>query len=109
MVIDGFPNPGTGPMAERLERLRRDHDRYRRATLLEPRGSDVLVGALLCEPQNPAHTAGVIFFNNAGYLGMCGHGTIRLVNDAGSTWVTSSQASSKSSIRRSATVQRHAA
>jgi 4-hydroxyproline epimerase len=79
VVIDGFPNLGTGPMAERLERLRREHDRYRRAALLEPRGSDVLVGALLCEPQNPAHTAGVIFFNNAGYLGMCGHGSIGLI------------------------------
>ncbi|MEO6281547.1 4-hydroxyproline epimerase [Roseateles sp.] len=79
VVIDGFPNLGAGSMAERLERLRVDHDRYRRATLLEPRGSDVLVGALLCAPQDPAHTAGVVFFNNAGYLGMCGHGTIGLV------------------------------
>ncbi|WP_457420561.1 4-hydroxyproline epimerase [Roseateles sp. P5_E7] len=79
VVIDGFPDLGAGPMAERLEQLRHHHDRYRRATLLEPRGSDVLVGALLCAPQDPAHTAGVIFFNNAGYLGMCGHGTIGLV------------------------------
>ena len=79
VVVDGFPDLGTGPMAERRERLAREHDRYRRATLLEPRGSAVLVGALLCAPQDPAHTAGVIFFNNAGYLGMCGHGTIGLV------------------------------
>jgi 4-hydroxyproline epimerase len=79
LVVDGFPDLGTGSMAERRERLAREHDRYRRATLLEPRGSEVLVGALLCEPQDPAHTAGVIFFNNAGYLGMCGHGTIGLV------------------------------
>jgi len=79
VVIDGFPDLGAGSMAERLERLRADHDRYRRATLLEPRGSDVLVGALLCAPQDPAHAAGVVFFNNAGYLGMCGHGTIGLV------------------------------
>jgi 4-hydroxyproline epimerase len=47
--------------------------------VLEPRGSDVVVGALLCEPVAPDATAGVIFFNNAGYLGMCGHGTIGLV------------------------------
>jgi len=79
LVIDGFPELGTGSMAQRRELLSREHDRYRRATLLEPRGSEVLVGALLCAPQNPAHTAGVIFFNNAGYLGMCGHGTIGLV------------------------------
>jgi 4-hydroxyproline epimerase len=79
LVIGGFPELGKGAMAERRELLAREHDRFRCATLLEPRGSDVLVGALLCEPQNPAHAAGVIFFNNAGYLGMCGHGTIGLV------------------------------
>ncbi|WP_457323222.1 4-hydroxyproline epimerase [Roseateles sp. P5_E11] len=79
VVIDGFPDLGAGTMAERRELLAREHDRYRRATLLEPRGSEVLVGALLCPPQDPAHTAGVIFFNNAGYLGMCGHGTIGLM------------------------------
>jgi 4-hydroxyproline epimerase len=79
VVIDGFPDLGTGPMAERREQLAHAHDPYRRATLLEPRGSEVLVGALLCAPQDPAHTAGVIFFNNTGYLGMCGHGTIGLV------------------------------
>ncbi len=45
----------------------------------EPRGSDVMVGALLCEPTDPACAAGVIFFNNVGYLGMCGHGSIGLV------------------------------
>lgn len=79
VVIGGFPDLGHGTMAERRGRLARDHDAYRRATLLEPRGSEVLVGALLCEPQDPAHTAGVIFFNNTGYLGMCGHGTIGLI------------------------------
>lgn len=79
VVIGGFPDLGPGSMAERRELLAREHDRYRRATLLEPRGSEVLVGALLCLPQDPAHTAGVIFFNNTGYLGMCGHGTIGLV------------------------------
>jgi 4-hydroxyproline epimerase len=79
VVTGGFPDLGHGTMAERRERLARGHDAYRRATLLEPRGSEVLVGALLCAPQDAAHTAGVIFFNNTGYLGMCGHGTIGLV------------------------------
>ena len=79
VVIDGFPDLGAASMAERRALLAQEHDRYRRATLLEPRGSAVLVGALLCAPRNPAHTAGVVFFNNAGYLGMCGHGTIGLV------------------------------
>ena len=79
VVIGGGPDLGTGPLAERLERLRTGHDELRRAVILEPRGSDVLVGALLCEPSREGASAGVIFFNNVGYLGMCGHGTIGLV------------------------------
>ncbi len=75
-VLGGLPELGSGPLAERLERLRSHHDDYRRAILCEPRGSDVLVGAYLLEPFSPASAAGVIFFNNAGYLGMCGHGAI---------------------------------
>lgn len=79
LVIDGFPDLGTGTMAERRALLAERHDAWRAATVLEPRGSDVVVGALLCAPQDPANAAGVIFFNNSGYLGMCGHGTIGLV------------------------------
>src|SRR5579859_3075635 len=75
-VLAGGPHLGSGPLVERLEKLRRHHDVYRRAVLCEPRGSEALVGAMLVEPVDPAAVAGVIFFNNAGYLGMCGHGMI---------------------------------
>jgi 4-hydroxyproline epimerase len=75
-VIDGGPDLGSGTMAERLARFRSEHDRFRSAVVNEPRGSDVVVGALLCEPADPSCAAGVIFFNNVGYLGMCGHGSI---------------------------------
>jgi 4-hydroxyproline epimerase len=79
VVITGGPSLGSGSMQERLDRLRADHDGFRSAVVNEPRGSDVLVGALLCEPRNYSAAAGVIFFNNVGYLGMCGHGTIGLI------------------------------
>ena len=79
LVTGGFPDLGRGSMAERRALLAERHDPWRAATVLEPRGSDVVVGALLCEPVSPDAAAGVIFFNNAGYLGMCGHGTIGLV------------------------------
>jgi len=75
-VLSGGPELGGGPIADRLERFRREFDSYRRAILCEPRGSDVLVGALLIEPFDKTCAAGVIFFNNAGYLGMCGHGMV---------------------------------
>lgn len=79
LVYEGFPDLGNGSMAERLDVLKAHHDHWRRAVMLEPRGNDVLVGALLCEPVDPRAAAGVIFFNNSGYLGMCGHGTIGLM------------------------------
>lgn len=79
VVISGGPDLGNGPLAERLERFRGQYDSFRSAVVNEPRGSDVMVGALLCEPNDPACAAGVIFFNNVGYLGMCGHGSIGLV------------------------------
>ncbi len=79
LVISGGPELGHGPMAERLARFRDQHDAWRRALVNEPRGNDVLVGALLCVPHDASNACGVIFFNNTGYLGMCGHGTIGLV------------------------------
>lgn len=79
VIIDGFPDLGGGSVAERLEVFRRDHDHLRTAVVCEPRGHDAIVGALLCEPVDASSAAGVIYFNNVGYLGMCGHGTIGLV------------------------------
>lgn len=79
LVVDGFPDLGNGSMAERRALLAAEHDRWRTATVLEPRGNDVIVGALLCPPVDARNAAGVVFFNNSGYLGMCGHGTIGLV------------------------------
>jgi len=79
LILAGGPDLGNGPLAQRRERLRRDHDDLRTAAVNEPRGSDVIVGALLCEPVDPDCAAGVIFFNNVGYIGMCGHGTIGLI------------------------------
>src|SRR5262245_58575654 len=79
VVIDGGPDLSTGNLADRRECLRTRFDEFRRAVICEPRGSDVLVGALLCPPVDPTCVAGVVFFNNVGYLGMCGHGAIGVV------------------------------
>jgi 4-hydroxyproline epimerase len=79
VIIEGGPDLGSGPLADRCARLQREFDRYRSAVVNEPRGSDVYVGALLVPPADRSATAGVIFFNNVGYLGMCGHGTIGVV------------------------------
>jgi 4-hydroxyproline epimerase len=79
IVVEGGPDLGGGSVANQLEVFRNEHDRFRSAVVNEPRGSDVLVGAILVPPGEPNCVAGVIFFNNVGYLGMCGHGTIGLV------------------------------
>jgi 4-hydroxyproline epimerase len=79
LVVSGGPDLGNGALSERLEGFRARHDHFRSAVVNEPRGSDVMVGALLCEPVDRTCAAGVIFFNNVGYLGMCGHGTIGLI------------------------------
>jgi 4-hydroxyproline epimerase len=79
VVLDGGPDLGRGPMAERAKLLRQNHDQFRSAVVNEPRGSDVLVGALVCEPADPTCSLGVIYFNNVGPIGMCGHGTIGLI------------------------------
>jgi 4-hydroxyproline epimerase len=76
VVISGGPELGSGSMAERRAIFRDRYDSFRSAVVNEPRGSDVVVGALLLEPVDPAAAAGVIYFNNVGYLNMCGHGTI---------------------------------
>ncbi|HET7626329.1 MAG TPA: proline racemase family protein [Verrucomicrobiae bacterium] len=79
VVLSGGPDLGKGPLAERRERFQKNFDRFRSAIVNEPRGSDVVVGALLVEPEDSSCAAGVIYFNNVGYLGMCGHGTIGTV------------------------------
>lgn len=79
MILDGGPDLGTGSLAARRELFCRRFDRFRSAVVNEPRGSDATVGALLCAPVDPDSAAGVIFFNNVGCLGMCGHGTMGVV------------------------------
>jgi 4-hydroxyproline epimerase len=79
LAIDGGPDLGNGSMVERLSVFRNKFDRFRSAIVNEPRGSEAMVGALLCKPADPSSAAGVIFFNNVGYLGMCGHGAMGVI------------------------------
>ena len=80
VVLAGGPDLGGGSVADQLAVFRERHDAFRRAVVNEPRGSDVLVGALLVPPADPSCVAGVIYFDNVTFLGMCGHGTIGLVS-----------------------------
>lgn len=79
IIVEGGPELGSGSMAERSKIFEAQFDEFRTASINEPRGSDVIVGGILCDPVDPQSTAGVVYFNNASYLGMCGHGTIGLI------------------------------
>lgn len=79
LVMEGGPDLGDGPLEQRLQRFKESFDPFRSAIVNEPRGSDPVVGALLCRPHREDCDFGVLFFNNVGYLGMCGHGTIGVV------------------------------
>ncbi|MBI2380711.1 MAG: 4-hydroxyproline epimerase [Gammaproteobacteria bacterium] len=79
VIVAGGPDLGSGSLGERRGRLAEQFDHLRSAIANEPRGSDPVVGAYLLPPSDPSCVAGVIFFNNVGYLGMCGHGSIGLV------------------------------
>lgn len=76
VIVEGGPDLGDGNLQERVERFADEFDDVRKMAVLEPRGNDAVVGALLCEPTKKDCAAGVLFFNNTGYLGMCGHGSI---------------------------------
>jgi proline racemase len=79
VVVSGGPDLGGGTVTDQLKVFHDRHDAFRSAVVNEPRGSDVLVGAMLVEPADKSCVTGVIFFNNVGLLQMCGHGTIGLV------------------------------
>ena len=75
-IVEGGPELGVGRLAERAARFESGHAWIRSALLTEPRGFDAMVGALLCPPDDPSCATGIVFFDTAGNLGMCGHGTI---------------------------------
>ena len=78
VVVSGGPDLGGGSVAAQARVFAERHDEFRSCVVNEPRGSDILVGAILVPPLDPTAACGVLFFNNVGLLGMCGHGTIGL-------------------------------
>ncbi|MBE9639949.1 proline racemase family protein [Salipiger mangrovisoli] len=78
VILDGGPDLGSGPLAERAAKLASEHRAFYRSVSLEPRGQVAMVCALLVEPVDPDCVTGVIYFDAEAVLGMCGHGTIGL-------------------------------
>ncbi|WP_067219055.1 4-hydroxyproline epimerase [Marinomonas gallaica] len=78
VVLEGGPDLGSGPLSERAQRLATEHTDFYRSLVVEPYGQEAMVGALLVEPTDPSCVTGVIYFDAAAVIGMCGHGTIGL-------------------------------
>lgn len=79
LIVANGPDLGSGPLDMRVKKFRQSFDHLRTAVIGEPRGSEAMVGGLICKPCDPTHSAGIMFFDGAGFLGMCGHGTIGLL------------------------------
>jgi len=76
ILTGGLPAVQGATMAHKREQLFLHHDHLRRALVHEPRGHDAIVLAYLLPPCDPEAHLGVVFANDAGYLGTCGHGSI---------------------------------
>ncbi len=76
IIVKGFPELKGNSMMEKKQDLQLNHDTYRRALVLEPRGHKDMFGAVLTEPTVPEADFGVIFMDDKGCLNMCGHGSI---------------------------------
>ena len=87
IVTGGLPVIAGATMAEKRAELQRSHDDLRKALVLEPRGHDAIVLAYLLPPCTPGAHLGVVFANDAGYLGMCGHGAIGVATVAVATGI----------------------
>lgn len=79
VVVGGMPEFRSRTTLDLREELGRDHDWIRTLCIGEPRGFDAVVGAVLVDSDRDDCEAGIVFFNNVGYLWGCLHGTIGVV------------------------------
>ncbi|GIO08448.1 proline racemase [Brevibacillus reuszeri] len=77
-VISGLPKLKGETMADKMLHMKAEYDWIRTLLMYEPRGHDVMSGALIVEPCHPDADFGVIYIETGGYLPMCGHDTIGL-------------------------------
>jgi len=75
-VIGGLPHIPGKTMAEKMQYLKENLDSLRTMLVYEPRGNEVMSGAILTQPCHPDADIGVIYIEVGGYLPMCGHDTI---------------------------------
>jgi len=81
VAAGGPPLDGATMSARRQDFLAR-YDWIRTGLMFEPRGHDVMSGAILYPPTRPDCDVAVLYIETSGCLPMCGHGTIGTVTFA---------------------------
>lgn len=82
LVSGGGPILEGGTMLEKRAHFLRTYDWIRTGLMFEPRGHDMMSGAILYPPTRPDCDVAVLFIETSGCLPMCGHGTIGTVTMA---------------------------
>lgn len=82
VVTKGGPNLLGNSMSEKRQHFLKEFDWIRKGLMFEPRGHDMMSGAILYPPQNPENDFGILFIETSGCLPMCGHGTIGTITIA---------------------------
>lgn len=79
LVSGGGPLLQGKDMLERRAHFLRDFDWIRTGLMFEPRGHDMMSGAILYPSTRPDCDLGVLYIETSGCLPMCGHGTIGVI------------------------------
>lgn len=82
LVAGGGPRLEGANMVEKRAHFLREFDWIRTGLMFEPRGHDMMSGAILYPPTRPDCDIAFLFIETSGCLPMCGHGTIGTVTMA---------------------------
>lgn len=82
LVAGGGPRLDGATMVEKRAHFLREFDWIRTGLMFEPRGHDMMSGAILYPPTRPDCDIAFLFIETSGCLPMCGHGTIGTVTMA---------------------------
>ena len=75
-IISGVPKLEGKTMSEKMLHMKKEYDWIRKVLMYEPRGHDVMSGAVIVDPCHHDADIGVIYIETGGYLPMCGHDTV---------------------------------
>ncbi|CAA0163745.1 4-hydroxyproline epimerase [Tenacibaculum maritimum] len=82
VIAGGGPNLKGTNMSEKRQHFLKEYDWIRKGLMFEPRGHDMMSGAILFPPHDSENDFSILFIETSGCLPMCGHGTIGTITIA---------------------------